>query len=89
MVESNFERDQKLNQQPELSNGLTREGISIDTMYECLQGKKQSDGSLNKLKLRIIVRGDLNNKKMIGDTWDPTVSTRNLKYFLEDSEKYK
>ena len=42
-----------------------------------------------KLKLRIVVRGYLQNKEMVGDTWSPTASTRTLKYFLEDSPKHK
>ena len=42
----------------------------------------QSDGSLDKLKLRIVVRVDLQNKEMVGDTWSPTASMKNLKYFL-------
>ena len=29
----------------------------------------QSDGSLDKLKWRIVVRGDLKNKELSGDTW--------------------
>ena len=29
----------------------------------------QSDGSIEKLKLRIVVRGDLQNKELVGDTW--------------------
>ena len=49
----------------------------------------QSDGSLDQLKLRIVVRGDLQNKEMLGDTWSPTASMRNLKYFLEDAAKHK
>ena len=28
----------------------------------------QYDGSIDKLKLKTVVRGDLHNKKMIGDT---------------------
>ena len=51
--------------------------------------KIQSDRSLDKLKLRILVRGDLQNKEMVGDTWSPKSSTRNLKYFLADVTKYK
>ena len=47
------------------------------------------DGSLDKLKLIIVVRGDLKNKEMVGDTWSPTASMRTLKYFLEDSAKNK
>ena len=48
-----------------------------------------SDGSLYKLKLRIVVRGDLQNKEMIGDTWYPTASMGNLKYFLADAAKHR
>ena len=46
-------------------------------------------GSLNKLKLRIVVRGDLQNKELVRDTWSPTVSMRTLKYFFTDATKYK
>ena len=49
----------------------------------------QSDGSIDKLKLRISVRGDLQNEEMIGDTWDPTVSKRTIHYFLADAAKHK
>ena len=51
--------------------------------------KIQSDGSLDKLKLRIVVRGDSQNKEMIGDTWSPTASMRTLKYLLADAAKNK
>ena len=53
------------------------------------KAKIQSDGSLDKLKLRIVVRGDLKNKEMVGDTWSPTISMRTLKYFLSDTDKHK
>ena len=53
------------------------------------KAKIQSDGSIDKLKLRIVVRGDLQNKEMVGDTWSPTASMRNLKCFLADSAKNK
>ena len=36
------------------------------------KSKIKSDGSLDKLKLVIVVRGDLKNKEMIGDTWSET-----------------
>ena len=51
--------------------------------------KIQSDGSLDNLKLRIVVRGDLQNKEMVGDTLSPTASMRTLKYFLADAAKHK
>ena len=52
------------------------------------KAKIQSDGSLDKLKLRIVVRGDLKNKEMIGDTWSPTAYMRTLNYFLADAAKH-
>ena len=54
-----------------------------------IKQKNQSDGSLDKLKVRIIVRGDLQNKEMFGDTWSPTASMRTLDYFLSDAAKHK
>ena len=51
--------------------------------------KIQSDRSLDKLKLRIVAGGDLQNKKIFGDTWSPTDSMRNLRYLLVDVFKHK
>ena len=48
------------------------------------KAKPQSDGSLDKLKLRIVLRGDLQNKELVGDTWSPIASMKTLKYFLAD-----
>ena len=53
------------------------------------KAKIQSDGSLDKLNLIIVVRGDLQNKEMVGDTWSLTASMRTLKYFLADAAKHK
>ena len=53
------------------------------------KAKIQSNRSLDKLNLRIVVRGDLQNKETIGDTWSPTASMRTLKYFLADAAKHK
>ena len=53
------------------------------------KAKNQSDGSLDKLKLRIVVRGYFQNKEMVGYTWSPTASMRTLKYFLADAAKHK
>ena len=49
------------------------------------KAKIQSDGSLDKLNLRIVVRGYLKNKELFGDTWSPTASMRILKYLLVDA----
>ena len=51
--------------------------------------KIQYDGSIYKLKFRIVVRGDLQNKEMVGDSWSPTASMRTLKYLLADVAKHK
>ena len=55
----------------------------------CTRAKIQSDGSLDKLKLRIVVRGDLHNKELVGETWLPTAFIRALKQFLVDALKHK
>ena len=56
---------------------------------DAYKAKIQSDGSLDKLKLRIVVRGYFQDKEMIGDTCSPTASMRTLKYLLADSAKHK
>ena len=53
------------------------------------KAKIQSDGSLDKLKLRVVVRGDLQNNEMVGDTLSPKSSMRTLEYFLADAAKHK
>ena len=40
--------------------------------------------SLDKLNLRILVIVDLQNKEMVGYNWSQTLSTRTLKYLLEN-----
>ena len=50
--------------------------------------KIQSDGRIDKLKLRIVVRRDLQNKELFGDTWQLTASMRTLKYFLAYAVKH-
>ena len=65
------------------------EGEPVTTCMDVYKAKIQSDGSLDELKLRIVVRGDFQNKEMVGYTWSPTASMRNLKYFLADAAKHK
>ena len=61
----------------------------VTPCMDVYKAKIQSDGSLDKFKLKIVVRGDLQNKEMVEDTWSPTASKRTLKYFLADTEKHK
>ena len=56
-------------------------GEPVTPCMDVYKSNIQSDGSLDKLKLRIVVRGDLQNKEMVGDTWSPTASMRTLKYY--------
>ena len=53
------------------------------------KSQTQPDGSINKLKFRIVVRGGFRNKEMVGDTWSPTASMRTLNYFLADAAKHR
>ena len=65
------------------------EGERVTPCMDVYKAKVQYDGSLDKLKLRILVRGYFQNKEMVGDTWSPTASMKTLKYFLADAAKHK
>ena len=65
------------------------DGEPVTPCMYVYKAKIQSDGSLDNLKLRILVRGYLKNKEMVGDTWSPTASMRTLNYFLADATKHK
>ena len=66
-----------------------KDGEQVTLCMDVYKSKIQSGGSLDKLKLRIVVRGDLQNKEMVGDTWSTTASMRTLEYFLADAAKHK
>ena len=66
-----------------------KDGEPVTPCMGVYKVKIQSDGSLDKLKLRIVVSGYLQNKEMVGDTWSPTASMRSLEYFLADAAKHK
>ena len=66
-----------------------KDGEPVTPCMNVYKAKIQSDGSLDKLKLRIVIIGDFQNKEMIGVTWSPIASIRTLKYFLADASKYK
>ena len=65
------------------------EGEPVTPCMDVYKSKIQSDGSLDKLKFIIAVRGDLQNKELVGDTWSSTDSIRTWKYFLADTIKHK
>ena len=45
------------------------EGEPVTPCMDMYKANIQSDVSLDKLKLIILVRGDLQNKELVGDTW--------------------
>ena len=59
-----------------------------EPVTQCM-AKIQSDGSLEKLKFRILVREYLQNKELVGYNWSPKASMRTLKYLLTDATKHK
>ena len=44
-------------------------GESVTPCMDVYKAKIQSDGNPDKLKLRIMVRGYLQNKELVGETW--------------------
>ena len=82
----------------EINNLIKNQTVLIEDQNEdepvtpCMdvyKAKIQSDGSLDHLKLRIVVRVDLQNKEMVVDTWSPTSYMRTLKYLLAYVAKHK
>jgi len=67
---------------------LQKKEISTPVM-EMFKFKIKSDGTLDKLKTRLVVRGDLQRKSISEDTWSPTASFRALKMFLAHACKCK
>ena len=67
----------------------SKKGDPVTLCMYVYKANIRSDGSLDKSKLIILVKGDLQNKEMIGYTWSPTALMRTLKYFLADVDNYK
>ena len=61
----------------------------VTPYMDVYKAKIQSDGILDRLKLRIVVTGDLKNKELVEDNWSPKTSMRTFKYFLADAVKHK
>lgn len=66
-----------------------QEGETSTPVMEIFKVKIKSDGSLDKLKTRLVVRRDLQSKIISEDTWSPTASFRSLKMFLAHACKNK
>jgi hypothetical protein len=58
-------------------------------IMETFEVKVKSNGILDKLKTRLVVRGDLQNGTLMEDKWSPTASFRSLKMFLAHAVRLK
>jgi len=58
-------------------------------VMETFKVKVKSNGSLDKLKTRLVVRGDLQDKNITEDKWSPTASFQSLKMFLAHASQLK
>jgi hypothetical protein len=70
-------------------NNTMKNGEKSTPVMEIFKVKIQSDGSLDKLKTRMVVRGDLQDKSISEDKWSPTASFRSLKMFLAHASHLK
>ena len=73
-------------------NFLVEDSEKDEPVTPCMDVYKykiQSDGNLDKIKLRILFRGDFQNKELVGDTCSPTAYMKTLKYFLADATQKK
>ena len=79
MAKRKSEGDQKYNKN---KNFLVQEPEKSEPVTPCMdvyKAKIQYNGSLDKVKLRIVVRGYLQGEELVVDTWLPTSSMRTLK----------
>ena len=67
----------------------SEKGDPVSPCMDVFKSKIKSDGRLDKLKLIIVLSGDLHNKDLIEYTWSSTASVRKLKHFLADSVNHK
>ncbi|MGH7954550.1 MAG: reverse transcriptase domain-containing protein, partial [Gloeomargaritales cyanobacterium] len=61
----------------------------VTPCMDTYRAKLKSDGSLDKLKVRIVVRGDLQKDQSAEDTWSPTASVKLLKVYLAHAARMK
>jgi hypothetical protein len=70
-------------------NDKLKEGEISTPVMKTFKVKVKSDGSLDKLKVRLVVRGDLQDKNIMEDKWSPTASFHSLKMFLGHASRIK
>eukprot|EP00957_Ditylum_brightwellii_P185805 14146464-Ditylum_brightwellii.AAC.1 len=59
----------------------------IPTML-VLKCRSKSDGTMEKLKARVVVKGDLQHKDEFTDTWSSYVLVKGLRVFLAQAAKF-
>ena len=64
-------------------------GEIVTACMDAHKAKILYDGSIDKLMLIILVRGDFHNKEMVGYSYYSTSSMGNLKYFSSNDAKHK
>ena len=74
MAKSNSQENKNLINNTTFLIENQNEGEPVTPCMDVYKANIQSDGSLDNLKLRIVVRGDLQNKEMVGDQVSPTIS---------------
>ena len=79
MDKINPEGDQNIINNQTFLFKVPEKGEPVTPQMDVHKAKIQSDGSLDKFKLRIVVIGYLKNKELVRDTWSPTASMRNLR----------
>jgi hypothetical protein len=66
-----------------------KDGEISTPVMETFKVKVKSNGSLDKLKCRLVVRGDLQDKNIMEDKWSPTTLFPSLKMFLAHASRIK
>lgn len=61
----------------------------VTPIKDIYKAKFDSDGNIEKLKTRLVVRGDLQDPNINEDKWPPTASFRSLKAFLANASRLK
>ena len=69
MAKSNSKEDQNIINNQDFLFQYPENGEPVTPCIDVLKAKIQSDGSIDKLKSRIVLIGDLQNKELVGDTW--------------------
>ena len=64
-------------------------GEPVTPCMDVCKANIRYDGSLDKMRLRIVVRRDLQNKELFGYTWSIIASMRTLKYLFADAVNHK